>query len=62
MDYIELIKMENLMCHVVNIKNPTICDAKNLRNLSKLIQNVRFEYGDYRKSSEYIDEKNFCLF
>ena len=24
-------------------KNPTICDAKNLRNLSKLLQNVVFE-------------------
>ena len=43
-------------------KNPTICDAKNLRNLSKLIQNVRFEYGDYRKSSEYIDENTFVYF
>ena len=43
-------------------KNPTICDAKNLRNLSELIQNVRFEYGDYRKSSEFIDEKTFVYF
>ena len=29
-------------------KNPTICDAKNLRNLSKLIKNVVFECGDYQ--------------
>ena len=43
-------------------KNPTICDAKNLRSLSKLIQNVRFEYGDYRKSSEYIDANTFVYF
>ena len=30
-------------------KNPTICDAKNLRNLSYLIRNVNFQYGDYKK-------------
>ena len=43
-------------------KNPTICDSKNLRNLSKLIQNVIFEYGDYKKSSEYVDNKTFVYF
>ena len=43
-------------------KNPTICDSKNLRNLSKLIQNVIFEYGDYKKSSEYVDDKTFVYF
>ena len=30
-------------------KNPTICDSNNLRNLSNLIKNVTFEYGDYKK-------------
>ena len=43
-------------------KNPTICDEKNLRNLSKLIQNVTFEYGDYQKSREHIDENTFVYF
>lgn len=43
-------------------KNPTICDSKNLRNLSKLIQNVIFEYGDYKKSSKYIDRNTFVYF
>ena len=43
-------------------KNPTICDFKNLRNLSKLIQNVIFEYGDYKKSGEYVDDKTFVYF
>ena len=43
-------------------KNPTICDSKNLKNLSKLIQNVIFEYGDYKKSSKYIDENTFVYF
>ena len=43
-------------------KNPTICDAKNLRNLSKLIQNVKFLYGDYKNSSTYVDSKTFVYF
>lgn len=43
-------------------KNPTICDSKNLRNLSKLIQNVTFEYGDYRKSENLITENTFVYF
>ena len=43
-------------------KNPKICDAKNLRNLSKLIQNVNFEYGDFRKSNAYIDGDTFVYF
>ena len=43
-------------------KNPTICDSKNLRNLSYLIRNVYFEYGDYKKSSKYIDDKTFVYF
>ena len=43
-------------------KNPTICDAKNLRKLSFLIRNVQFEYGDYKKSEEIIDENTFVYF
>jgi DNA adenine methylase len=43
-------------------KNPTICDAKNLRNLSKLLQNVVFEYGDYKKCFKYIDTNTFVYF
>ena len=43
-------------------KNPTICDSNNLRNLSKLIQNVTFEYGDYRKSEDLITENTFVYF
>ena len=43
-------------------KNPTICDEENLRNLSKLIQNVKFQYGDYRRSMEYVTENTFVYF
>ena len=43
-------------------KNPTICDAKNLRNLYKLLQNVVFEYGDYKKCVKYIDTNTFVYF
>lgn len=43
-------------------KNPTICDANNLRNLSYLIRNVKFQYGDYKKSKEYIDSNTFVYF
>lgn len=43
-------------------KNPTICDEENLRNLSNLIQNVQFQYGDYKKSMEYVTENTFVYF
>ena len=43
-------------------KNPTICDADNLRNLSHLIKNVLFQYGDYTKSEKYIDNNTFVYF
>ena len=43
-------------------KNPTICDSNNLRNLSILLKNVIFEYGDYRKSESLVDENTFVYF
>lgn len=43
-------------------KNPTICDEENLRNLSQLIQNVQFQHGDYKKSTEYVTENTFVYF
>lgn len=43
-------------------KNPTICDPGNLRNLSYLIRNVIFQYGDYKKSEKYIDNNTFVYF
>ena len=43
-------------------KNPTICDSNNLRNLSYLLRNVNFQYGDYKKSEKYIDSNTFVYF
>lgn len=43
-------------------KNPTICDSNNLRNLSELIANVAFEYGDYRQSEQYVNNNTFVYF
>lgn len=43
-------------------KNPTICDSNNLRNLSKIIGKVIFEYGDYRKSEQYVNNNTFVYF
>ena len=43
-------------------KNPTICDFKNLRNLSSLIKDVTFQYGDYTASCKYIDSNTFVYF
>ena len=43
-------------------KNPTICDEENVRNLSKLIQNVQFQYGDYKRSMKYVTENTFVYF
>lgn len=40
----------------------TLCDEENLRNLSELIQNVQFQYGDYKKSTEYVTENTFVYF
>ena len=47
---------------VGNYKNPTICDEENLRQLSQLIQNVQFQYGDYSKSMDYVTENTFVYF
>ncbi|MDD3140490.1 MAG: DNA adenine methylase [Lachnospiraceae bacterium] len=43
-------------------KNPMICDEKNLRAVSEKLQRVDIVYGDYRKSSDFIDENTFVYF
>ena len=40
-------------------KNPTICDADNLRNIHKALQNVAIVCGDYTLSKSFIDNKTF---
>ena len=45
-----------------NYKKPTICDEENLIKLSELIRNVQFQYGDYRRSMEYVTENTFVYF
>lgn len=47
---------------VGSYKNPTICDEQNLRQLSQLIQNVQFQYGNYSSSMEYVTENTFIYF
>jgi DNA adenine methylase len=43
-------------------KNPKICDADNLRAVSKKLQNVTIVCGDYKFSREFIDERTFAYF
>lgn len=43
-------------------KNPTICDDDNLRELSNLIKNVTFKYGDYKESMKFVTENSFVYF
>ena len=40
-------------------KNPTICDAENLRNMHNALQNVAIVCGDYTLSKSFIDNKTF---
>lgn len=40
-------------------KKPPICDEKNLRLVSKLIENVKINCGDYSQCEEFIDENTF---
>ena len=40
-------------------KNPTICDADNLRNIHSALQNVTIVCGDYTLSQSFIDSKTF---
>ena len=43
-------------------KNPTICDSRNLSNLSILFKNTIFKYGDYKESESLIDKNTFVYF
>ena len=43
-------------------KKPMICDECNLRKVSEKLQGINIVCGDYRKSTEFIDEKTFVYF
>ena len=43
-------------------KNPLICDEINLRAVSEKLQKVTIVCGDYRKATDFIDEKTFVYF
>ena len=43
-------------------KNPTICDAANLRNVSEALKNATIVCGDYALSKSFIDEATFVYF
>lgn len=40
-------------------KKPPICDADNLRHISKLLRNVQISCGDYSKTADFIDRNTF---
>lgn len=40
-------------------KNPTICDEKNLRNVSEALQKVNIVCADYSLSKDFIDKDTF---
>lgn len=43
-------------------KNPKILDEDNLLNVNKKLQNVEIIHGDYKKSSDFIDNNTFVYF
>jgi DNA adenine methylase len=43
-------------------KNPTICDAGNLRALAAVLQGVTIVWGDYKQSADFIDGDTFAYF
>lgn len=40
-------------------KKPLICDSDNLKNISKLLQNVTIKCGNYSECENFIDENTF---
>ncbi len=43
-------------------KNPSICDEKNLLNISKALKNVKIVCSDYKESASFIDNNTFVYF
>lgn len=43
-------------------KNPTICDADNLRKVSETLAGVTIRHADYQESAAFIDSHTFAYF
>ncbi len=43
-------------------KNPAICDEKNIKKVSSLLQKVEIVCGDYKYSENFIDKNTFVYF
>ena len=43
-------------------KNPKICDAENLKSVSKVLQKAEIICADFEKSDKYINDKTFVYF
>jgi len=43
-------------------KNPKICDAENLENVSQVLQKAEIICGDFERSDKYINDKTFVYF
>jgi len=43
-------------------KNPRILDAENLRNVSRLLNQVSIQYGDFEEVAEFVDDKTLVYF
>jgi len=43
-------------------KNPTICDAENLQNVSQVLQKAEIICADFKISDKYIDNRTFVYF
>lgn len=41
-------------------KNPPICDSENLHKVSKLLQNVKINCGNYTECLDFIDKNTFA--
>jgi DNA adenine methylase len=43
-------------------KNPRILDTENLRNVSRLLNQVSIQYGDFEEVAEFVDDKTLVYF
>ena len=51
-----------LTCPLAVIVSPRICDAPNLRAVSRLLQGTRIHYGHYKECAAFVDGRTFVYF